>query len=65
MDCVDIKVGFGCNNDCLHCVAADKRKFGDLSAARIKEEIAFYQKHTEAILVITAGSRPSFGSFPM
>ncbi len=55
MDCVDIKVGFSCNNDCLHCVTADKRKFGDLPAARIKDEIAFYQKHTEAVLIITGG----------
>jgi MoaA/NifB/PqqE/SkfB family radical SAM enzyme len=55
MDCVDIKVGFSCNNDCLHCVTADKRKVGDLPAARIKEEIAFYQKHTEALLVVTGG----------
>jgi len=55
MDCVDIKVGFSCNNDCLHCVTSDKRKFGDLSAERIKEEIAFYKKHTEAVLILTGG----------
>ena len=55
MDCVDLKIGFSCNNDCLHCVTADKRKFGDLAVARIKEEIAFYQKHTEAVLVLTGG----------
>lgn len=63
MDCVDIKIGFSCNNDCLHCVTADKRKFGDLAVARIQEEIAFYQKHTEAVLVITGGSRPFGRSF--
>ena len=55
MDCVDIKIGFSCNNDCWHCVTADKRKFGDLAAARIKEEIGFYQKHTGAVLVLTGG----------
>lgn len=55
MDCVDIKVGFDCNNDCLHCVTADKRRFGRLTATRIKEEIAFYKDHPEATLVITGG----------
>ncbi len=55
MDCVDIKVGFSCNNDCLHCVTADKRKFGDLAGIKIQEEIAFYRDHTEALLVITGG----------
>jgi len=23
---VDIKVGYACNNDCFHCVIADKRR---------------------------------------
>lgn len=55
MDCVDVKIGFGCDNDCLHCVTADKRKFGDLPAAKIREEIAYYRNHAEALLVITGG----------
>jgi len=55
MDCVDIKVGYTCNNDCLHCVTADKRRYGDLSAEQIKREIAFYSDRGEAVLVITGG----------
>ena len=55
MDCVDIKVGFACNNDCLHCVTADKRVFGDLTTEGLMREIEHYRAHTDAVLVITGG----------
>ncbi len=36
----EIKVGFTCNNNCLFCLNADKRKFSDLSSEEIKEKIS-------------------------
>ncbi len=35
MQYFDLKVGFSCNNDCVHCVVGEKRKVNDLT----KEEI--------------------------
>jgi len=35
----DLKVGFTCNNDCIHCVVADKKNTGDLSTQEIKRII--------------------------
>jgi MoaA/NifB/PqqE/SkfB family radical SAM enzyme len=35
----DLKVGFSCNNDCIHCVVTDKRKTEDLSTEEIKDLI--------------------------
>jgi len=55
MDLIDIKIGFSCNNNCLHCVTADKRQFGDLTLTKIKEELSFYQDQVAATLVITGG----------
>ena len=31
----DLKIGFKCNNNCVHCVVADKRPSGDLSLQEI------------------------------
>ena len=52
---IDLKVGFSCNNDCIHCVAADKRSFGNLSLHEIKREIDFHKTDEESILIITGG----------
>jgi MoaA/NifB/PqqE/SkfB family radical SAM enzyme len=35
----DIKVGYSCNNDCMHCVVAHKRKEGDKTLERVKQDI--------------------------
>lgn len=35
----DFKVGFSCNNDCIHCVVTDKRETKDLSTEEIKNLI--------------------------
>jgi organic radical activating enzyme len=35
----DLKVGFSCNNDCIHCVVADKRNTKDLTTQQIKDII--------------------------
>ena len=37
---LDLKVGYECINDCLFCVVADKRNFGNKSTQQIKEELA-------------------------
>ncbi|MFQ5808241.1 MAG: radical SAM protein, partial [Armatimonadota bacterium] len=63
MDCVDIKVGFACNNDCVHCVTADKRRFGELTAEQIKDEMSFWRRKIDArdgeqvrtVVVLTGG----------
>jgi MoaA/NifB/PqqE/SkfB family radical SAM enzyme len=31
----DLKVGFSCNNDCIHCVVSDKKFAGDMSTPEI------------------------------
>lgn len=35
----DLKVGFSCNNNCVHCVITDKKSTQDLTTERIKEII--------------------------
>lgn len=53
---VDIKVGFTCNNNCLHCVVANKRKYSDLLFDEIIQEIDFFiQKHQQIAIVLTGG----------
>lgn len=36
MSSFDLKLGFGCNNNCIHCVIADKRDKGNLSLDEIR-----------------------------
>lgn len=36
---LDLKVGYSCINDCLFCVVADKRPFGDKTIRQIKDEL--------------------------
>ena len=61
---VDLKSGFSCNNNCVHCVTAGKESVGDLSLDEIREEIDHYIKKYKTIdLVITGGEfsiRPDF-----
>ncbi len=53
---VDLKVGFSCNNDCLHCVVTEKRTAKDLSYEQIIGEIEHYLKdHKKINLVLTGG----------
>ena len=35
----DLKVGFSCNNDCIHCVITDKKDTKDLTTEEIKKVI--------------------------
>lgn len=36
---LDLKVGYFCSNDCLFCVVAAKRPFGDKTTKQIKDEL--------------------------
>lgn len=40
----DIKTGYTCNNSCLFCLNADKKKFSDLNTSEIKEKIISAKK---------------------
>lgn len=35
----DLKLGFSCNNDCIHCVVADKRDTEDLNTEEVRKII--------------------------
>lgn len=51
----DIKIGFICNNYCLHCVQGDKRtRFGNKEFARIKDELVMARKNCTDV-VFTGG----------
>jgi len=53
---VDLKVGFRCNNDCVHCVVADKRAEPDLSTQEIRDVVAQYvRQYSEVSIVLTGG----------
>lgn len=53
---IDLKVGFSCNNNCIHCVISDKTKERDLSLDQIKELIDKYiLQYGEIQLTLTGG----------
>jgi MoaA/NifB/PqqE/SkfB family radical SAM enzyme len=52
----DLKVGFSCNNDCIHCVVADKRETKDLSTQELKDIILNIPKNSS---VIFTGGEPT------
>ena len=53
---VDLKVGFACNNDCIHCVISDKCSAENLSLDQIKTLIdEFIKKYKEIQLTLTGG----------
>lgn len=52
---VDIKIGYACNNNCLHCVAADKRNLRDRTTEGYKRELRKAIKNGPEELVITGG----------
>lgn len=49
----DLKVGYTCNNNCLHCVVSDKRKCNDISLPQIKRIIESQQNIQH--VVVTGG----------
>lgn len=53
---VDLKVGFTCNNNCIHCVISDKLSEKDLTLDEIKEIIDNYiNEYNEIQLTLTGG----------
>ncbi len=53
---VDLKVGFRCNNDCVHCVVADKRSEPDLTTQEIRDVVERYVgEYSEVSIVLTGG----------
>jgi len=52
----DLKVGFSCNNNCIHCVVADKRKTRDLNTQEIK---SFIEKRQKGERIIFTGGEPT------
>lgn len=53
---VDLKVGFSCNNKCIHCVVSDKFSERDLNLLEIKEIINNYiDKYGTIQLTLTGG----------
>jgi len=53
---IDLKVGFACNNNCIHCVVSDKKSESDLSYKAIKELIEDYiVKYSVISLTLTGG----------
>lgn len=49
----DLKVGFSCNNDCMHCVITDKKHAGNMSTEAIKKIISL--RSPEEGIVFTGG----------
>ena len=54
MNMFDLKIGFKCNNDCRHCVVANKRNSGNLSLEQLKDIISNIDPSID-VLVITGG----------
>jgi organic radical activating enzyme len=52
----DLKVGFTCNNNCVHCVVAEKRNTLDLTTQEIKDVI---NKVPNGDTIIFTGGEPS------
>ncbi|MBV5330432.1 MAG: radical SAM protein [Chlorobium sp.] len=53
---VDLKVGFSCNDNCVHCVVADKRSEPDLTIQEIQDVVERYiGEYSEIGIVLTGG----------
>ena len=62
METFDIKLGFSCNNDCIHCVVADKRSSGSLSVLKVCRIIDSAPR--ESALQITGGEPTIYSELP-
>lgn len=53
---VDLKVGFSCNDNCVHCVVADKKSEPDLTLQEIQDVVEGYiREYSEISVVLTGG----------
>ncbi|MFH1234320.1 MAG: radical SAM protein [Candidatus Diapherotrites archaeon] len=55
VDCLDLKLGFACNNNCLSCPQAHRRHLGDMGTEQAKEQILAGRKDGATDLVLTGG----------
>jgi len=53
----DLKVGYACNNNCIHCVIAGLRSYGDRTTAEYKQEMS--DARTRADLLVITGGEPT------
>lgn len=58
----DLKLGFACNNDCIHCVVANKRNYNNLSIPQINKIIETIP--SESTVQITGGEPSIFAYLP-
>ncbi len=56
MNFFDLKVGFNCNNNCIHCVVADKRSTKNLTNQEIKSII---KKRPQNDCILFTGGEPT------
>ena len=64
----DIKIGYACNDECIHCVVEELRKSANLkkeflSTAKYKEEISNQKKQGVDLIVLTGGEPTIFKDF--
>jgi len=53
----DLKVGYACNNNCIHCVIAGLRPYGDRSTEDYKREMR--ESRARADLLVITGGEPT------
>jgi MoaA/NifB/PqqE/SkfB family radical SAM enzyme len=51
----DIKVGFSCNNNCLFCVQAHKKNYGDKTTREVDEDLKAARRRGCQTVVFTGG----------
>lgn len=64
MTCFDLKIGFKCNNNCKHCVVADKRNTADLSMDEITHTIKSIHNVKNTFVQITGGEPTIYETLP-
>jgi len=55
MQRIDLKTGFGCNNNCLFCAQGHKKKFGDKTTAALKGYLSQAAQEGYKAVVFTGG----------
>ena len=52
---LDLKVGYSCNNNCMHCVVGDKKDLGDKTTEQIFADLEKGKKDGCNVITITGG----------
>ena len=61
MNTFDLKIGFKCNNDCVHCVVAEKRPCGELSLEELKNIVDTIPPSVDSITI--TGGEPTISPY--